>query len=56
VTLRGEVPRHADTREIAHAVSQVAGVRDITNLLHTPGTVAPNKRDALRAEARVLRV
>ena len=56
VTLRGEVPRHADIREVEHAVSQVAGVRSITNLLHTPGTIAPNKRDALRVQAGVIRV
>ena len=42
VTLRGQVPRPEDVRELEAQARLFAGVRDVHNLLHTPGTPAPN--------------
>jgi osmotically-inducible protein OsmY len=47
VTLRGEVPTPSDAAALERGVRRVFGVLDVENLLHTPGTPAPNKRDAL---------
>lgn len=47
VTLRGEVPTRGDATALELSVRRVFGVFDVENLLHTPGTPAPNKRDAL---------
>jgi hypothetical protein len=49
VILRGEVPDLQAARDIENGVRAVPGVADVVNLLHTPGTPAPNKLDALKA-------
>jgi osmotically-inducible protein OsmY len=38
VQLRGEVKRPQDIKQIEREVRQVPEVRDVQNLLHTPGT------------------
>jgi osmotically-inducible protein OsmY len=38
VELRGEVKRPEDVKELAAAAAKVAGVKDVNNLLHTPGS------------------
>jgi hypothetical protein len=48
VTLRGQVDNAADIAELEQTVRAVMGVRDVTSLLHTPDTPAPNKLAALR--------
>jgi osmotically-inducible protein OsmY len=50
VTLRGEVPDQRKAEQVEHEVRSTAGVIDVVNLLHQPGTPAPNKADALGAE------
>jgi hypothetical protein len=50
VTLRGEVPDEQAARDVEREVRAMSGVTDVVNLLHQPGTPAPNKADALRAE------
>jgi BON domain len=55
VTLRGQV----DSRDVAFAIESevrsVPGVDNVVNLLHVPGTPAPNKVEALRADTHVHR-
>jgi len=51
VTLRGEVSDEQAARHVEREVRATAGVADVVNLLHQPGTPAPNKADALRAES-----
>jgi BON domain len=48
VTMRGQLDSVDDIAELERMVRQVIGVRDVTNLLHTPDTPAPNKVEALR--------
>jgi osmotically-inducible protein OsmY len=50
VTLRGQVADREIALDIERRVRATAGVADVVNLLHTPGTAAPNKLDALNAE------
>jgi hypothetical protein len=50
VTLRGEVRDRQAIEHIAREVRATPGVTEVVNLLHTPGTPAPNKLDALEAE------
>src|SRR5262245_5768564 len=50
VTLRGEVPDEHRAQQVGHDVRATPGVIDVVNLLHQPGTPAPNKADALGAE------
>jgi osmotically-inducible protein OsmY len=50
VTLRGEVPDQLKAQQVEHEVRSTPGVIDVVNLLHQPGTPAPNKADALGAE------
>jgi osmotically-inducible protein OsmY len=42
VILRGQVDTPSDVRRIEKLVREVDGVRAVENLLHTPGTSAPN--------------
>jgi BON domain len=49
VTLRGEVPDDSAAENIERRVRATPGVIDVVNLLHQPGTPAPNKSDALDA-------
>ncbi len=50
VTLRGQVDDQQAVEDIEREVRAMPGVADVVNLLHTPGTPAPNKIDALRAD------
>ena len=50
VTLRGQVRDDQAIRDIEREVRGTPGVADVVNLLHTPGTPAPNKADALKSE------
>jgi osmotically-inducible protein OsmY len=47
VTLRGEVADPDEVNEIYDRVRRVPGVANVVNLLHPPGTPAPNKADVL---------
>lgn len=49
VTLRGEVPDDQAAQQVEREVRATPGVTDVVNLLHQPGTPAPNKADALEA-------
>jgi osmotically-inducible protein OsmY len=42
VTLRGEVKRPEQIRDLEAKARSIAGTRDVENLLHTPGSPAPN--------------
>ena len=42
VSLRGQLRRPEEIRELVAAVAQVPGVREVENFLHLPGTTAPN--------------
>jgi osmotically-inducible protein OsmY len=42
VTLRGEVGRPEQVRDLEAKARSVAGTRDVENLLHTPGSPPPN--------------
>jgi hypothetical protein len=44
VFLRGVLDRQEDIERIAAATRQIAGVRDVENLTHLPGTPAPASR------------
>ena len=52
VIVRGQVGEPDEIAAIERAVRRIEGVRDVRNLLHTPGTPAPNKAAALRASAK----
>jgi hypothetical protein len=47
VELRGQVEDAAEIGRLEMLVRRVPGVHDVHNYLHTPGTPAPNKSDAL---------
>lgn len=49
VVLRGQVDQPEQVQDIEAAARSIYGVSDVTNLLHTGDTSAPNKRDALNA-------
>jgi hypothetical protein len=51
LTLRGEVPSLAVGERLATTIAAVPGIAEVANLLHEPGTPAPNKLDALRASS-----
>jgi hypothetical protein len=42
VTLRGQVKRPEQVRDLEAKARSIAGTRDVENLLHTPGSPAPN--------------
>jgi osmotically-inducible protein OsmY len=42
VTLRGQVDDEKQIKSLEKAAKNVDGIRDVKNLLHTPGTPAPN--------------
>ena len=42
VTLRGEVERPEQVRDLEAKARSIAGTRDVTNLLHTPGETPQN--------------
>jgi BON domain len=45
VVLRGQVDTPDDVRRVEKLVREVDGVREVENLLHTPGTPAPNRSE-----------
>ena len=49
VALRGQVERYEQIEQIESVVRSVAGVAEVENLLHMPGTPAPNTITALEA-------
>ena len=49
VVLRGELDRPEQIRAIEGAVSRIAGVRGVHNLLHLPGTPVPDRGSVLPA-------
>lgn len=51
VVLRGRLDSEAAIVEVEETVRKVPGVSAVRNLLHLPGTAAPNKVEALRASA-----
>jgi BON domain-containing protein len=52
VIVRGQVERSDQVEMIERAIRRIEGVGEVRNLLHTPGTPAPNKAAALRASAQ----
>lgn len=50
VVLRGQLDRPEQIRDLTEAARKVPGVRDVESYLHLPGTVPPNKQDAMSAE------
>ena len=55
VVLRGQVDRPELIRRLEDEVRHVPGVLDVENLLHTKGTPAPNKAEALFASQDAIR-
>ena len=51
VSLRGQLPDEATIIDLCEQVAAVPGVHRVENLLHTPGSIAPNKEAVHRAEA-----
>ncbi|MGH2586452.1 MAG: BON domain-containing protein [Dehalococcoidia bacterium] len=51
VVLRGQVEQPEQIKEIERKVRKVHHVHEVENLLHLPGTPAPNKAAALRTVA-----
>ncbi len=49
IVLRGQIGDPGMVRAIERKVGKVHGVREVENLMHLPGTPAPNKLAALRA-------
>ncbi|MDQ3963534.1 MAG: BON domain-containing protein [Actinomycetota bacterium] len=49
VTLRGAAENADQIKSLESEVGRVAGVTQVVNYLHMPGTDAPNKTDALNA-------
>jgi hypothetical protein len=47
IVLRGEIERPDQIRAVEDAVSGMAGVRGVRNLLHLPGTPAPERGSVL---------
>jgi BON domain len=52
VTVRGQVADTERAAEIGRRIGKVAGVADVVNLLHPPGTPAPNKQAARSTGSR----
>jgi osmotically-inducible protein OsmY len=51
VTVRGEQPTQAAIESLVDRIRAIPNVRGVDNLLHLPGTPAPNKVDSLRASS-----
>ena len=49
IVLRGELDRPEQIRHVEEAVSRMAGVRGVHNLLHLPGTPVPDRGSVLPA-------
>ncbi|MGH2792247.1 MAG: DUF2267 domain-containing protein [Actinomycetota bacterium] len=52
VVLRGEVDDSRQASSLEEDVKNTPGVIDVDNLLHLPGEVPPNKRDAVEVTRR----
>jgi BON domain len=52
VSLRGQVRRPDEIKELVAAVEKVPGVRGVENFLHLPNTAAPNVADLQRPGER----
>ena len=50
VFLRGVIDREEDIARMEAGTRQIAGVRDVENLLHTPGAATPSSRPKLQRE------
>lgn len=50
VFLRGVIDREEDIARMEAGARRIAGVRNVENLLHTPGTTAPASRSKLERE------
>ncbi|HLJ67495.1 MAG TPA: BON domain-containing protein [Chloroflexota bacterium] len=53
VTLRGQLDSQADIDYVIERVQAVRDVKGVQSYLHTPGTVAPNKEEAIEASDAV---
>jgi hypothetical protein len=53
VSLRGQVHTPEQQAQIRRAVTAVPGVSQVEDFLHLPGTVAPNKAEALRVSSEL---
>jgi hypothetical protein len=51
VVFRGQVERPDQANRLEEGAGRIPGVRGVRNLLHLPGTAAPNKAEARRAGA-----
>jgi osmotically-inducible protein OsmY len=49
VVIHGELPTQADIDRLVSQVKNVRDVKGVENLLHLPGTPAPNKESAIQA-------
>lgn len=49
VVIHGELPTQADIDQLVNWVQSIRNVKGVENLLHLPGTVAPNKLSAIEA-------
>jgi osmotically-inducible protein OsmY len=49
VVIHGELPTQADIDQLVNWVRSIRNVKGVENLLHLPGTVAPNKLSAIEA-------
>ena len=52
VVVRGEIDSREQMTQIEDAIREIAGVTSVANLMHLPGTPAPNKAAALAASAQ----
>lgn len=48
VTVRGELPNQGEIDNLVKRIQSIPNVKGVQNLLHLPGTPAPNKADSLR--------
>ncbi len=49
VVIHGELPTQADIDQLVSQVQGIRNVQGVENLLHLPGTIAPNKLSAIEA-------
>jgi osmotically-inducible protein OsmY len=49
VVIHGELPTQSDIDQLVSWVSSIRNVKGVENLLHLPGTPAPNKLSAIEA-------
>lgn len=49
VTVRGQLPQQSEIDALVKRIEAVRNVSGVNNLLHLPGTVAPNKEGAVEA-------